>query len=104
MRILCKCINDKNRPKEIPVSKWVKLEEEYNVIHVSTSLHENSKNVLMFTLAELDISDCEPYAAFRASRFAIHKDDLEKLEELARLCTELNDVDISILTKELETV
>jgi hypothetical protein len=98
------CIDDKNRPKEIPVSKWVKENNEYNIIHVSTSLHEKTKNVLMFHLSELDISDCEPYTAFRATRFAIHKDDIDKLIELTKLCTELNDVDVSVLTKELELI
>ncbi len=98
------CTDDKNKPSIIPSSKWVKEEGEYHVIMVHTSLHEDSKNVLMFSLAEIDISDCEPYGAFRATRFAIHEDDIEALEELARMCTELDDVDISVLTKELETV
>ena len=90
------CIDDKDKPSVIPKSKWVKEEGEYHVIMVHTSLHKASKNVLMFSLAEIDISDCEPYGAFRATRFAIHADDIEALEQLARDCTELNDVDISI--------
>jgi len=98
------CIDDKNKPSIIPQSKWVKEEEEYNVIRVLNSLHENSKNVLMFDLAEKDITMYEPYGYFKASRFAIHKDDIEKLEELIKMCTELNDVDISILTREMETI
>lgn len=98
------CIDNKNKPSIIPQSSWVKEEIEYTVIRVLTSLNENSKNVLMFDIAEKDISMYAPYGYFRATRFAVHQDDIEKLEELARLCTELNDIDISILTKELETV
>ena len=97
------CIDDKNKPNIIPKEHWVKEEDEYIVIRVATSLHENSKNVLMFDLAEKDISEYEPYGAFRATRFAVHKDDIEKLEELAKMCTELNNIDINELVKELET-
>jgi hypothetical protein len=96
------CIDDKNKPSIIPKSKWLKEEEEYNVIMVHTSLHKDSKNVLMFSLAEIDISDCEPYGAFKATRFAVHKDDIKALQQLAKDCTELNDIDITTLTEELK--
>lgn len=104
MEVRVICINDQKRPEIIPAERFVKKGEEYRVIHVATSINENSKNVLMFTLAELDISEYEPYGAFRADRFAIDESNLDKLEELAKLCTELNGIDIEELTRQLETI
>ena len=102
IRVLC--IDDSNKPNIIPKSSWVEKDKEYKVIHVSTSLHVKSKNVLMFSLAEIDLTIYPPYGAFRADRFAVHQDDIEALIALAEACTELNNVDISALVGELDTV
>lgn len=34
----CVCINDKDRPKEIPANKWIKKGEPYTVIFTVTVL------------------------------------------------------------------
>ena len=69
------CINDKNRPNEIPTSKWVKEKVEYNVIKADYMNMQNK--ILGYQLAEIDLSDCVPYLYFAASRFAILQPDEE---------------------------
>ena len=100
--IRCFCIDDANRPKEIPASKWVKKGEKYHIVHVFK--HLSQKGIQGVELAEIDISDCEPYNCFRLTRFAILLEDLEKLMQLMKDCTELSDIDISALLENLELV
>jgi len=62
------CVDDKNRPNEIPINKWVKEGEKYTVIGAEIC----PGGILAFTLEEIDLSDCFPYRHFAARRFAIH--------------------------------
>jgi hypothetical protein len=90
------CINDSNRPKEIPVKKWLKLGQEYNVIFTCTAFSDaaHTKKTLAFQLSEIELTDEHlPFEYFRASRFAIKKEDLEKLKQLIKDC---EDIDFSI--------
>lgn len=100
--IRCFCIDDTNRPKEIPASKWVEKDKQYHITHVFK--HLSQKGIQGVELAEVDISDCEPYNCFRLTRFAILLEDLEKLIQLMKDCTELSDIDISALLENLELV
>jgi hypothetical protein len=81
MRVLC--INDKNRPNEVPLSQWIKKDEKYTVIKVMK--HITQGNIMGFELAEVKI-DAGMYKYFAASRFAPIVDptpvEIEKLEEL----------------------
>jgi hypothetical protein len=96
MSIECICINDKNRPKEIPVNKWIKKDEKYTVIYTVTVLPQKQ---LAFHLAEIDLDEsCHPYTYFLASRFAFTEENLLKLIELIKDCS---DTDFS-LTELLE--
>jgi hypothetical protein len=96
MSIECICINDKNRPKEIPPSKWIKRDEKYTVIYTVTVLPQKQ---LAFHLAEIDLDEsCHPYTYFLASRFAFTEENLLKLIELIKDCS---DTDFS-LTELLE--
>ena len=95
------CINDKNRPVEIPTNHWIKLNEQYHITHIFKMI--NYGNVIGVTLKEIDLyslKDC-PYHQFRLDRFAIHQDDLEKFLKLAQDCSDLNDVDLAKLMKEV---
>lgn len=66
------CINDKDRPNEIPTSKWVEKGKEYTV---SKADYMNMQNKIMgYQLEEIDLSGCFPYQYFAASRFAIKED------------------------------
>ena len=63
------CINDWDRPDDIPKSKWLKRGELYTVILVGKMMIQGGK--LGFKLAELNIDDCFPYQFFSAERFAL---------------------------------
>lgn len=65
-----KCINDSNRPKQIPPEKWIVKGEVYTVI--ATTLMNIQRNKVGLKLAEIDLGQsCFPYEYFDADRFAI---------------------------------
>lgn len=64
------CINDSNRPKQIPPEKWIVKGQVYTVI--STTMMNIQRNKLGLKLAEIDLGQsCFPYEYFDADRFAI---------------------------------
>jgi hypothetical protein len=76
--ILCKCIDDSNRPGDFPLSKWVKEGEEY---HITYAVRLLPQNVLGYSLYEKPIGpECFPYEYF--TRFAIRDEDVEALEKM----------------------
>ena len=77
MRIMC--INDKNRPQEIPANKWVVNGEVYTLIAVQPLLSSNSMG---FELAEIQLGeDCFPYHYFNPERFVpVEQAELDALE------------------------
>ena len=94
------CIDDKDIPKEIPKSKWVKEGNEYTLIYVWW-LPEQKVNG--FDLAEIEFDDsCEPYHFYRGNRFAIKAEDLEAFLQLAKDCSDNNDLNITQLLEETE--
>lgn len=60
-------INDKDRPNEIPLSKWIKAGKTYTVIRIAKMAIQGGYGV---QLEEIDLSDCRPYDFFGAHRFA----------------------------------
>lgn len=87
----CICINDSNRPKEIPAKKWPKKGNPYTVIYTVTVLPQKQ---LAFHLAEIELDEsCQPYEYFLANRFAFTEENLLKLIELIKDC---NDTDFSL--------
>jgi len=96
--VKCICIDDKNKPAEIPYSSWVKAEESYHITHV---YYHPNQGIQGCSLYEKPLGeDCAPYETFKLARFGISVDDLAKLIELIKNCTELNDVDIQALIEE----
>lgn len=75
------CIDDKNRPNQIPLNKWIKKGEFYTPIGI---LKCNIQGGIMgFKLAEIDLdSSCEPYKCFSIHRFAVPVEDKVLEEEL----------------------
>lgn len=63
------CVNDSNRPNEIPTSKWIKKDQEYTVINAIKCNIQGG--ILGFELEEIDLKGCEPYLYFAAHRFSI---------------------------------
>jgi hypothetical protein len=82
MKIMC--INDANRPKEIPQNKWVKKNEIYTLISVQNLLSSDSFG---FVLDEIVLDEsCFPYHYFNPDRFvpidSIQEDLLNQAEEI----------------------
>lgn len=99
--IQCLCIDDSNRPKEIPESKWVKKDNLYTIIKVT--IHPLQDNIQGCELAEISLDEtCLPYEYYRLSRFAIQEEDVDALKELIKLSAELDDVDVDELIKKSE--
>jgi len=63
------CINDSNRPSDIPTSKWIKREKLYTVIEVKRLLIQGGR--IGFKLAEVSLEGCYPYEFFSSDRFAL---------------------------------
>lgn len=78
------CIDERNRPHEIPKSKWVKKLEVYTVIYAAWVMPQKE---LAFHLAEIDLDEsCDPYTYFLASRFGFTDEELDKLIKLIQDC------------------
>lgn len=98
--IKCLCIDDSNRPNEIPISKWVKQNHFYHIIYTVTVLPQEE---LAFHLSEINLTENElPYEYFLAKRFAINKKDLPALLELIKNCSDI-DMSVDKLLKMTET-
>lgn len=102
MKIRVVCVDDSNKPKEIPKEKWVIKGKNYNITWVYKMV--NQKGIQGVSLSEIDISNYKPYNCFRLNRFAIAKEDFDNLIELIKHCTELSDVDINKLVEDLQLV
>ena len=75
------CINDKGRPNEIPLSKWIKKDAPYTIIEfVVLNAQQRQMGV---RLAEVNLDGCFPYEFYRQSRFAIALEQYEKEAEEA---------------------
>lgn len=63
------CINDKNKPKQIPDEKWIKEGETYTVTFATPLSIQ--KNKLGYSLKEIQLDEsCYPYHYFDSERFA----------------------------------
>jgi len=86
--IRCACINDRNRPNDIPKNKWVKRGEMYTIVFAIVVLPQRE---LGFQFEEIDLDEsCLPYEYFLANRFAFLKDDLYKLQDFIKQCGRVN--------------
>jgi hypothetical protein len=87
----CICIDDKNKPKEIPDSKWLKEGNKYNIIYTVIVLPQRELAVM---LSEIELTDNEmPYEYFLGKRFGFTEENLNKLMQLIKDCT---DTDFSM--------
>lgn len=74
------CINDNDRPNEIPISKWIVKGKIYNIKNV---WHIRQRpGTYGVELQEIDLSGCFPYLYFSANRFAPTMQDNEIQEML----------------------
>ena len=73
------CINDSDRPNEIPISKWVVNGKIYTIVK---AWHIRQRpGTYGLELKEIDLSGCFPYLYFSANRFAptIQEDEIEQV-------------------------
>jgi hypothetical protein len=96
--IPCICINDSNRPSQIPIEKWVVKGDKYRISHIYYLPKQKQQGCDIYE-KPLDES-CAPYEMFLLYRFAISINDIPKLIELIKNCTDLNDLDIETLIEE----
>jgi hypothetical protein len=85
---MCKAIavDVKNKPKEIPNSKWLELNKEYEIVYTTLCQPQNQIGV---HLAEIDLDNsCLPYEFFLLNRFIFTEDNLLLLQELIKNCNE----------------
>lgn len=73
------CVDDANKPQEIPQDKWITRGEVYTLIGVQPLLSSNSMG---FELAEIKLGEeCFPYHYFNPNRFIpIEETELDALE------------------------
>jgi hypothetical protein len=96
--IKCLCINDSNKPNQIPNEKWVEIGKEYTLLFSMTVLPQKQ---LAFQLNEIDLDDsCSPYTWFLASRFAFREEDLQRLIEFIKDCNKIT-FSVNELVKEI---
>ena len=94
------CINDQNRPRLIPKSKWLVKGQTYHVIYTVTVLPQKQ---LAFHLHEINLDESsKPYEYFLASRFSFTQENLLLLMELIKDCSE-TDFSIDELLEQTET-
>ena len=93
MNIKVICIDDQNRPNEVPLNRWIKKGEAYHIIQIDKMNAQGG--IYGCKLAERDNDDLAPYQYFRLTRFAVPI-TLEDEEEV------LDQIDISELEEVLE--
>lgn len=96
--IPCICIDDKNRPADFPLSKWVKEDEQYRITAVYLCLPQK---VLGYSLYEKPCGpECHPYQYFISTRFALTKEDSERVMQMFKDQGEaMSDKDLQELFK-----
>ena len=78
--MLVECINDSNRPKQVPVEKWIVKGNIYTVIATTHMNLQRNKIGLKLQEIELDQS-CFPYEYFDADRFRIVSEQKAEIKQ-----------------------
>lgn len=103
--IPCICINAKGKPKEIVPGEWIQQGFKYHITHIYR--HPLQGDILACTLHEVKLTKkSKPYETYRLNRFAFKPADMEKLKEMAEVCSELDELNIDKLfeVNELELI
>jgi len=90
--VKCICIDDSNKPKEIPKRLWVEKGKEYHITHI---YFHNMQFISGCELKEKRLTKyCYPFESYKLSRFGFTHEALKQLIELMKACSELNEIDI----------
>ncbi len=76
-------IDDSNRPNEVPITRWIKCNEEYTIIKVM--LMKVQGGLAGVKLEEINNDDLFPWTYFRADRFGMTKEQLMEYIERKEL-------------------
>ena len=98
MIVKCVCLDDSNKPKEIPDHLWVVQGTEYHIICVYWHPRQGVQGVDLLEIALDD--NCYPFETYQLRRFGFTQKEMEQLRELAMLCNELDEVDVDALMEE----
>lgn len=72
----CICINDKNRPADIPESHWIKFGETYTV----TTVKFIPNGTIGLAIEEISLEGISTkYDCFALIRFGFHENDMQEL-------------------------
>ncbi len=94
------CIDSSNRPEEIPLSKWINKGFKYHITHV---FYHQMQGIQGCHLHEVKLGkECFPYSTFALRRFGLTKENFEKLIQMMKDCSELNEFSIKELLRESE--
>ena len=74
MKIIC--INDQNRPNEVPLNRWLKKGEKYTINKI---MFMTQQNLYGIKIEEINNDDLFPYSYFALNRFGIDIKDIEEL-------------------------
>lgn len=98
--IECVCIDAGSKPKEVHLGQWLQQGFKYHITHV---YYQPKQGIQGCALKEVRLGkESAPYETYRLSRFAVTKDNLDKLMQMMKDCSELNDFDITELIRESE--
>ena len=92
------CINDQNRPNEVPTSRWIKKGNVYHIIEISKLNAQGG--ILGCKIAEIDNDDLAPYQFFRLDRFAVPVLDKQYEDILAQI--DISELDEILKPEEIE--
>jgi hypothetical protein len=106
------CIDNKDKPFEVPITHWVNEGTKYTIKHVYNMIppedmkYKNIKPHMGVTLMEINIESLNiVYKGYKIERFGFAKEDMEALIELIQACTELNDFDpMKLIEEQVELV
>jgi hypothetical protein len=81
------CMDDSNRPEQIPTSQWIVKDRPYTIIQFVVMNVQN--RIIGVKLAEVALSGCFPYEYYALSRFGILLDfENEAQEAIKKLLEE----------------
>lgn len=105
MKIRALCIDEEDKPQQIPQEKWVIENEVYQITYIF--IMANQGFIRGCEIAEHDISNHAPYNCYRLSRFAIFEEDMHLFKELVKQCDLMNQISTEQLNdfiKNIDTI
>lgn len=87
------CINDRNRPSDVPAKNWIEKNQVYTVIETATMYFQ--KMTTGYRLAEVSLPSDSQYKYYIANRFRLYdENDAEAEQAVEELIEELNLVEL----------